>query len=171
MRKKIPIIIMSLLMIAFCFGGFNPASADSVDVTTQWIVGADTTITDTYPAHASEVEFQCSSGDFVDQKSTGQAVATPALKITNDGNTAVQIEGRWTSTGWSSGIEYVNMSIDAWDNVSSLSYTDANELTNQTWVASLAISAEEDFWFWTTGHGVVETSDDSQILRVYSSNV
>jgi hypothetical protein len=167
MKNKTKVIGISiLLMIAFT--GY--VLADSVDVETEWIVPADTGISASFPAHAGQVEFNCGGQNFTDQGATGQASGTSALQITNNGNTAVQIEGRWT-TDWPTGVEYVNMSIDDWSNSTSKSYSDADETTNQTWVASLGIGASEDFWFWSTGHEVAETSGVTRTLRVYSTNV
>ena len=143
---------------------------DTVDVTTEWIVPADTGISASFPAHAGEVEFDCVGQNFTDQGATGQAAGTSALRITNNGNTAVQIEGNWTSE-WPSGVKYVNMSIDDWSNTTSLTYGDTNETTKQTWVASLGIGANEDFWFWSTGIEVAETSGVTRTLRVTSTNV
>ena len=151
------------------------AVGDSVDVTTQWIVPADTGISASFPVHAGEVEFDCSGQNFTDQGATSQDATHPALVITNNGNTAVQLEAEWT-TDWPTGVEFVNMSIDDWsDNTTYgddwLSYSDSNETTNQTWMASLGVGASEDFWFWTTGHEVAETTGIDRTLRVYSTNV
>ena len=89
-------ICIGLLML-LSLGAFSVSADDSVDVTTEWIIPGDTTITATFPAHAGEVEWDCDGQDFTDQGATGQAVATSALNIANDGNTAVKINARFTN--------------------------------------------------------------------------
>lgn len=159
--------ILGLLMIASISA---MVLADSADVTTRWIVPADTTIGISYPNGETLIEFDASSQNFSDLEASSQTGALAALRITNNGNTAVQIEARWTAD-YPSGVKFVNISIDDATNSTFRSYWDTNETTNQTWVASLDVDASEDFWFWSTGWGVAETTGVDKTLKIYSTNV
>jgi len=165
--NKIKAILVALTLLSV-FGAAS-VSADSSDVTTTWIVPADTTIAISYPTGEGKIEFDAAGQNFTDLAATSQTGATAALTITNNGNTAVQIEARWTSD-WPTGVSYVNISVSDNTNSTSLSYTDADETTNQTLVASLAKDGSESFWIWTTGNEVDETAGVDRTLRIYSTN-
>ncbi len=147
----------------------DTAKADTSDVTTRWIVPADTTIVISFPNGQSIIEFNAVEQNFSGLGATAQTVSLSALRVKNNGNTPVQIEGNWTSA-FPTNVTHVNMSIGDWTNSSSLDYTTANCQTKQTWVASLETGESEDFWFWTSGEMVEETGGEDRTLRIHSSN-
>jgi hypothetical protein len=148
----------------------NTSKADTEDVTTRWIVPADTTIAVSYPNSESLIIFEPAGQDFSNVAAKSQTAILAALMVTNNGNTAVKIEGNWT-TDWPTGITFVNISIGDATNASHLHYIPADETTKQQWVASLAIGANEEFWFWSSGENVAETAGVDRTLRVTSTNV
>lgn len=172
MKRKMYVMLIAIGMITI-FGAV-PALADSSDVTTTWIVPADTTIAISFPTGEGKVEFDAAGKNFTTLGASSQASGTAALTITNNGNTAVKIDAKWTAD-WPTGVNYVNISISDWsDNTTYgtdwLSYSSSNETTNQTWIASLADDGTEDFWFWTDGVDVDETAGVDRTLRIYSTN-
>lgn len=168
MKKQIVYLLGMLLIFAITLTPL--VLAGEQDVTTTWIIPGDTTISVSYPNSETKITFEPSSGTFDDQKAKAQTSSLAALRVSNDGNTALEIRGRWT-TDWATGATYVNMSIEDDTNASHLSYGDTNETVNQTWVASLAVSDTEDFWFWADGTDMAETAGVDRTLRVYSVNV
>ena len=67
------------------------------------------------------------------------------------------------------GLAFFNCSIDDQSNTSSVYWTNSNETNNQTVVASLAVDAVEEFWFWSTGTNCIESGagDDTETLKVW----
>ena len=169
MKNKTKIYAMLIAFSMVSIFGAGAALADSSDVTTTWIVPADTTIAISYPNGQAKIEFNAAGQNFSDLAATDQTGVNAALRVTNNGNTAVKIEAKWT-TEWPTGVIAVNISIGDDTNASKLWYGDANETVNQTWDASLAVDAAEDFWFWTDGTRVEESAGLDRTLRVYSSN-
>ncbi len=144
--------------------------ADSGDVTTRWIVPADTTIGISYPNGETLIEFSATAQNFSNLSASSQTGALSALRITNNGNTAIQVDARWTAD-YPSGVKYVNISVSDATNDTFRSYSDTNETTNQTWSTSIAVDGTEDYWFWSTGWEVAETAGVDKTLRIYSTNV
>jgi len=167
--KKASAIVIGLVMVvslsAIVF-------ADTENITVTWVVSADTTITASYPTGEGKIEFSATTGDFTDLAATSQTAGDAALRIQNDGNTAVSLHMNFTSD-FPSGVTLVNVSVG--DNTNSTLYwwTNSNETNNQTVVASLDATGSdtEDFWFWSTGSGVAETAGEDRTLRVNSQNV
>ena len=167
-RSKKLVGIFVMLLILYCVAPV--VAADSSDVTTRWIVPADTTIAISYPNSETLIEFSASAQNFSDLKATAQTETLAALRVTNNGNTAVQLEAEWTDD-FPSGVTDVNVSVGDDSNDTWFWYTSDNETTNQTWVASLAVDAAEDFWFWSSGTEVEETAGVDKTLRIWSTNV
>ena len=170
MKKQISILVATLFILGFLGLGVTTVSADSENVTTTWIVPGDTSITVSYPTAQGKIEFDCDAATFDKISATGQTAGTAALRVQNDGNTALLINGSWSSE-WPTNITHVNISISDSTNASTIRYGDANETVNQTWVASLGIGSTEDFWFWSSGQNVEETAGVDRTLVVYSVNV
>lgn len=152
-------------LILFSFTSIVIADSDVTD--TEWVIPGDTTITVTYPTgQSNKIQFDCVGQDFTDQRATDQTAGNAGIKVTNSGNQALWINGSWNGA-WQTGVDFVNMSISDNTNASSLSYGSGNCTTNQTWVASLGIGANEDFWFWSTGASVSEGTHN-QDLTIWS---
>ena len=172
MKKFVTTFVVSAVVMFALFGAgviTKTVKADTSDVTTRWIVPADTTIAISYPNGESLIEFNAAGKNFTDLAASSQTGENAALRVTNNGNTAVEIEFNWTAE-WPSGVEYVNISIEDDTNSTSKSFSDADETVKQTMVASLADGDTEDFWFWTTGTDVDETAGVDRSLRITSSN-
>ena len=169
MKNKTKIYAMLIAFSMVSIFGASAAIAESSDVTTTWIVPADTTIATSFPNAKDHIEFNAAGQNFSDLAATDQTGVNAALRVTNNGNTAIKIEAKWTAE-WPTGVTSVNISIGDNTNASKLWYGDANETTNQTWNASLAVDGANDFWFWTDGAEVEETEGIERTLRVYSSN-
>ena len=173
MNKKTLIIISLMLVIGSASLGVNPVVADSDNVTTTWIVPGDTTITVSYPANATlgKIQFDCPSETFSDLKATDQTAGNAILRVQNDGNTPLIINASWSSA-WPSNVTHVNVSVGDNTNSTSLSYTSGNCQSNQTLKASLGIGSTEDFWFWSSGVDVEETSGSGvdRTLVIYSES-
>ena len=169
MKNKTKIYVMLIAFSMISVFGASAVIADTSDVTTTWIVPADTTISISFPNGQAKIEFDAASQNFSNQCATDQADATAALRVSNHGNTAITVEASWLAE-WPTGVTSVNISIGDDTNASKLWYGDANETTNQTWNASLAVDGANDFWFWTDGAEVEETAGIERTLRVYSSN-
>lgn len=155
-------LIATLILFAFT----SVVSADSDETTTEWVIPGDTTITITYPTGHGDLQFDCSGEDFTDQRATDQTAPNAGIKVTNDGNQNLLINGSWNGV-WQTGVNFVNMSISDNANTTTLSYGSGNCTTNQTWVASLGQGANEDFWFWSTGADVAEGTHQ-QTLTIWS---
>lgn len=155
-------LVASILLFAFT----SIVTADSNNTTTEWVIPGDTTITVTYPTGQGKLQFDCVGEDFTDQGATDQTGVNAGIKVTNDGNQNLIINGSW-SGAWQTGISYVNMSIGDDTNSTSLTYTSGNCQTNQTWKASLGQGANEDFWFWSDGVDVAEGTHQ-QTLVIWS---
>jgi len=169
MKNKTKIYAMLIAFSMVSIFGASAAIAESSDVTTTWIVPADTTIATSFPNAQDHIEFNAAGQNFSDLAATGQTGVNAALRVTNNGNTAITVEASWLAE-WPTGVTSVNISIGDNTNASKLWYGDANETTNQTWNASLAVDGANDFWFWTDGAEVEETAGIERTLRVYSSN-
>ena len=121
-----------------------------------------------------QIEFNPGSKTFTDESAVSQTGATPGMNITNNGNTALQINFTFADTWYDAGITYFNCSIGD-DTNSSLAYwTNANETTgNVTVVASLAVDAVEEFWFFGSGTDMLESAvgEDTETLQVWYTDV
>ena len=169
MKRKILCLLAAFMLLIMTTVS---VSAETVDKTTEWVIPADTGFSVATPALASKIQFDNTGngGNFTDLAATNQVcTGTPAVRITNNGNTGIQIEGNWTDD-WQTGIEYVNISVDDCSNSTSLSYSSANEKTKQDWINPLGIGASEDFFMWSTGHEVAEGTYTTS-LRFTSTNV
>lgn len=167
MKGKKLVLVLGLMTL---IGITSHVIADSSDVTTRWIVPADTTLGISYPSGESLIEFNCAGKNFSYHPATGQDAASSALRVTNNGNTAVKIEFNWTAD-WPSGITDVNISVGDNTNATAFLFGSANETTKQTVDASVAIAGHQDFWFWTCGTNVEETAGVDRSLRVTTTNV
>ncbi len=161
------ILIATSMLLVF---GAGIALADSSDVTTEWIIPADTTFAISYPNSESQITFETTGQNFTNWGAKAQTDSLAALRITNNGNTAISIQARWTAD-WPAGITFVNISVGDNTNSSKFTYGPSNETTNQTIDANLAISGTEDFWFWSSGVEVAETTGVARTLRIYSTNI
>jgi hypothetical protein len=166
MSKKGKAMLVSIFMLLFVISFGITVKSDTQNVTTEWVIPGDDSIAVTYPTGQGKILFEPGSKDFTDTPATGQASGTAGVNVDNQGNQALIINGSW-SANWETGVDYVNMSINDWGNTTSLSYGSANETVNQTWVASLAQGADEDFWFWTTGTDVAQGTHQTT-LEVWS---
>ena len=160
-------LVLGMLMLP---GLVNTVEADTGNVTTRWIVPADTTISISFPNGQTLIEFNAAGKNFTDLGATAQTDVLAALAVTNNGNTAVKIEGNWTAE-WPTGIVNVNISIGDNTNATALTYTTADETTKQEWNASLPIGSTVEFWFWSSGTEVAETAGVDRTLMVTSTNV
>jgi len=169
MKKIMCITTATMFILGFIGLVVNPVSADSENVTTEWVVPGDTTITISYPNSETQITFDATGTGktFSSLAATAQTADLAALRVTNDGNQALEIEAKW-SDDWPTNVTDVNVSITDNTNSSVIYYGAANETTNQTWVDSLAIGASEDFWFWTCGTEVEQTEGVQKTLIVYS---
>jgi len=167
--KLLTIAICSCLAIIF---GAGAALADSTNVTVTWIIPGDTTLTVSFPTGEGKIEFDCVGMNFTEETPTGQTDSVSALRTSNNGNTAVSVY-MYFADDIPTNVTFVNVSVGDNLNTSGKYYwTQANDTTsNQTLVASLAIGSSEDFWFWTTGSNVEETTGVDKTLRVGSLNV
>jgi len=175
MKTKIGALMIAAVILCFISSFAMIAMADTSDVTTRWIVPADTTIAISFPNGESLVEFNAAGKNFTDLGASSQVVGSSALRVTNNGNTAVKLEFNWT-TEWPTGVEFVNISIADWsDNTTYgddyVSFGDSNETIKQEVEDSLADGGTQDFWFWSTGHDVDETAGVDRSLRITSTNV
>ena len=148
----------------------NTARADSQNVTTRWIVPADTTISLSFPNSESLITFDTPGMNFTNVSAKAQTGILAALRVTNAGNTAVKLSGAWT-LDWPTGVTFVNISVTDDTNATKIWYTPANETSSCDWVASLAIGTSEDFWFWSSGANVAKTTGVDRTLTVTSTAV
>lgn len=170
-RKMLSMLVGILLTMSFFVG---MASADGyADATITWVVPGDDTITVSYPAETTEVKFTTTGQDFMNSPADSQTGAVSALRVQNDGNQNLQVNATWTAE-WIDGVEGVNVSIGDNTNATLVYWTDDNETTaNHTFVASLPPdgSDTEDFWMWTNGTAVGETTGTSRTMRLWSKGV
>jgi len=171
MKKIISLMVLVAFVGAFLALAITPVSADSNDVTITWIVPADTTLTISYPTGEGKIEFDATGEGqtFSDLAASSQESGTAALRIQNDGNTALQIEANIAS--FPTNVTHVNLSIGDDSNTTRILYGSANCSANQTWIASLAIGGDQDFWFWSSGANVEETAGVDRTLKIYATNV
>ena len=170
MKKTMSLLIALYLIFAFSYVGTLSVVSAGTNVTTTWIVPGDTTISITYPCGESDIIFNCDGKTFTNIKATGQTGSNAAINITNDGNTALEINASW-SAAWPSGVAYVNISAGDDSNSTTFSYTSGNCQTNQTLKDSLPISKGQEYWFWSDGVDVAETEGASKTLVVYARNI
>jgi len=169
MKKQAKLVMV--LVSVFVLSLITPiVLADSSGVTTRWIVPADTTIGISYPNSESEIEFNAAGQNFSELGATSQTGSLSALRVTNDGNTAIEVNASW-SVDFPTGVDYVNISMYDNTNATHFIYAAANETVNQTWNASLGVGNYNDFWFWSCGTEVAETAGIDRTLVVYSRNV
>jgi len=172
-KSKIEVIAISLVVVLALISVFPTASAEDQDVTTTWIVPADTSLSISYPTGEGEIKFDATGigQNFTDLKASSQDSGTAALNVTNNGNTALQIDFNWTAA-WPTGVNYVNISVGDDTNSTSFSFGSGNATVQQTVVANLAKDTSEEFWFWTTGVEVDEADPGvERTLRIISTNV
>jgi hypothetical protein len=169
--KKIKIILFTIMVMMYFGVVIVPMTgADSQDVTVTWIIPGDDTITISFPTSEGKIEFDATSvgQNFSKLGATSQTESTAALRVTNQGNQALLIQGKFT-TALPPGVTYVNFSVGDNTNGTNGQWTNATAQTNQTMKTSLADGTSEDFWFWSSGIEVAKTAGISKTLRVYSS--
>jgi len=144
--------------------------ADSSEVTVTWIVPADTTIGVSLPANATAITFDASGMNFSDLAADGQSDGTPALQVTNQGNTDIKVEGNF-SGGFHTNVTYVNFSAThtAGSDIASFTNAQAVAKTKQTMTASLSIGSSEDYYAFSDGVYVEQTVGSSQTFTITSS--
>jgi len=169
--KKLCVYGIGLLLL-LSFVGY--ASADGSNVTVTWIIPADLSIAITYPTGESQIVFEPGSKTFSEEQARNQHTGAAGMNIENDGNTALQINFTFADAWYDAGLANFNCSVDSYNNATLKVYwTNSNETANHTVVANLAISASEDFWFWSTGTDCTESAigEDTETLEVWYTNV
>lgn len=164
--RKIGAYLIGMLMLGIFT---SVAMADSSTVTVTWIIPADESIQIQYPTGQSDIRFNPGSKNFSDEVAQGQDSGTPGMNITNNGNTALQINFTFNGTWYDAGLEYFNCSVDDQSNTTKVYWTNDNETANHTVVAELAVDAMEEFWFWSCGTNCLESGagDDLEGLVVW----
>ena len=165
--RKIGAYLIGMLMLVFFV---SLAGADSSNVTVTWIIPADESIQIQYPTANGKIEFNPGSKTFNDKAADDQVEGTPAMNITNNGNTALQINFMFEDALYDSGIDFINCSIGDQTNTTNVSWNNTNaSTTNHTVVATLAVDDTEEFWFFSTGTDMLESAigDDTENLVVY----
>ena len=169
MKKSIMSFLIIVSLVLSMLAIFPSVSAGT-NVTTTWIVPGDTTISVTFPTGEGKIEFDCDSKDPDKQGASSQTAVVAALNISNDGNTALEINASW-SAAWPSGVTHVNISAGDNTNSTSFTFTSANCQTNQTLNDSLDVDEYENYWFWTSGTDIAETAGVDRTLVIYARNV
>ena len=170
-KRKIGVYLIAISILGMLL--MPMALADSSNVTVTWVIPADTSVTITYPTGTGKIKFEPASKTFVEEQATSQGAGTAGMNIENIGNTALQINFTFSDTWYDAGLEFFNCSVNTNDNATKKVYwTNSNETANHTVVASLAVSADEDFWFWSTGTDCLESAegDDTETLVVWYTN-
>ena len=165
--RKIGAYLIGMLMLVFFV---SLAGADSSNVTVTWIIPADESIQIQYPTGESDIRFNPGSKTFNDQVAVGQDDSTPGLNITNNGNTALQINFIFETALYDPGITFINCSIGDQTNSTNVTWNNSNaSTTNHTVDASLAVDGTEEFWFWSCGTDMLESAagEDTENLVVY----
>jgi len=174
--RKAKVMLFTFMVLAYVGASYLPiAGADSSNVDVTWIIPGDDTIAVSFPTGEGKIEFDVSStGDegqnFTNIGATSQTGGTAALRVTNQGNQALLIEGNFNSS-FPSGVQLVNFSVGDNSNSTSDGWTDGTCTANVTMDASLSDGSSEDFWFWSSGTEVAETdaSGVTRTLTVWSS--
>ena len=168
-QKTQRLVLVSLVVSALFLSSIPTIMADSQNVTVRWIVPADTTIAVSYPSGESNVVFEPSGKTFTDEPAKSQTGSNAALRITNNGNTAVSINASF-STDLPTGITFVNVSVGDNTNSTLYWYVPANDTDDQELDDSIAAAGgTQDFWFWSSGTDVAEGTVD-KTFTVTSSN-
>ena len=168
-QKTQRLVLVSLVVSALFLSSIPTIMADSQNVTVRWIVPADTTIAVSYPSGESNVIFEPSGKTFTDEPAKSQTGSNAALRITNNGNTAVSINASF-STDLPTGVTFVNVSVGDNTNSTLYWYVPANDTDDQELDDSIAASGgTQDFWFWSSGTDVAEGTVD-KTFTVTSSN-
>lgn len=167
--KAMKIMFVAILMVT-ALGLIPTASADSVDVTVTWIIPGDDTITCSFPTTKGKIEFDATAvgQNFTNLPATSQAVGTAALRVTNQGNQALNVTASFTET-LPTGVVNVHWSWAQAANDTAGTWTNATALVNQTLDPSVEDGTSRDFWFWSNGTNVPVTAGISRTLRVYSA--
>lgn len=167
--RKVGAILVCLAMITVF--GAGAAIADSSAITTVWIVPGDYTFTASYPTVSGQITFDVANEgggqNFTDIRAKNQTESIAGLRITSNANAAIAINGSWQSD-WPAGVKYVNVSVNTNANDTTLTFSDSTETSSQVWNSSIGTGTYCDFWLWTTGVEVAETSGISRTLNLYS---
>ncbi len=143
------------LIVAFgALPGFvGQVQAAQDDTTVRWNVAQDTSFSVSYAPTHSRIDFDPTTGDFTDLKATDQTDAVWAYRMTNDGNTNIDIAANFTSDFPSGVTRFDTCTASSSDACSGTNWwwTDTNETTQQTIVTALTPASDEDLWAWTTG--------------------
>lgn len=170
-KRKLGAIAISLAMLGVF--GAGAVIADSQTVTVTWIVPSDTGFSIAWAGAESKIVFDTGDQNFTGVKARSQAVLTPIMNITNNGNTAVDYHMIF-NISFATGVTFVNCSVYDNTNTTLFYWTNANETTNNQTVASaIAIDGYADFWFYSNGVEVAETleADDLVGLIITAVNV
>ena len=167
-KTEIKVVFIALMVVAYFWAIVPTASAFSDDVDVTWIIPGDDTITLSFPTGEGKIEFDVSATsdegqNFTNIGATSQTGATAALRVTNQGNQALMINGSFNSS-YPTGVKRVNVSVDDNSNSTAMGWTNGACTVNATMKASLGSGLSEDFWFWSSGVEVAET-DASGVTR------
>lgn len=163
--KQIYTILIGFSMMFVFWAG--TAIADSSNVTVRWVVPGDYSISVELPANADRVQFSVDGKNFSDYPALGQLADTPAIRITNTGNTNIEIEARFSSA-FHTNVTHVNFTTDNTSTTERIPYGTGNYSTNQTWVDPLSMGANHERWAWTSGNMVPESAGADATLVIYS---
>lgn len=169
MKTKAKAIVVALVVtLALC--SIPSVGADSSEVTVTWVVPADTTIQVSLPANATAITFKPAGMTFTDEPADGQLDGTPALRVVNGGNTALEINGNF-SGAFHTNVTYVNFSAThtAGSDIASFSNAEATANTVKQMTASLGIGGTANYYAFSDGTNVEMTSGASQTFTVTSS--
>jgi hypothetical protein len=168
--KRIVLLLATSMVVAFF--GAGTALADSENVTVTWIVPEDSSIRIEYPTGEGKIEFDATGigMNFSNLSASSQTVGTAALKVVNEGNTAVSLTFDFDS--WPTNVTYVNVSVGDGANTSgSKWWNNANNTTGQVVTTSLAMGANQTYWFWSSGRYCPETAGTTRTLNIASAGV
>jgi hypothetical protein len=168
--KRIVLLLATSMVVAFF--GAGTALADSENVTVTWIVPEDTSIRIEYPTGEVKIIFDATGigMNFTNLSAKSQTIGTAALKVWNEGNTAINITFDFNS--WHTNVTYVNVSVGDGANTSGAKWwNNANNTTGQTVTASLAMGGSEEYWFWSSGIYCPETAGTDRTLNIASAGV
>ena len=86
------IVIAGVGMIGLAVGpGFILAQASTANISTQWFIGTDLSMSVSYPTGQTSINFHPAASTFAGILPSGQTNATAAVAITNSGNAAEAI--------------------------------------------------------------------------------
>lgn len=158
-QARVTIIAMAVLMsfgAAMMFAG--PAMADVQQATLEWQIAVDVTIALSFPTTLSNILWTNDTGEFTDLNSSLSTSATASIRLTNNGNVAINASVNHT-TDFPSGVT-LHQTCDAATGTppvysgSCYNWADTNETTGIQLVSNLAISGTDDWWSWSTGSGL-----------------